>query len=71
MRDTAWFVISDEPVSFGRFARFFRDCLGCPNALFFDGTVSSLWDPAAGRQDDSYPIGPMVAVFRKAPDRKR
>ena len=68
---TAWFVISDEPVSFGRFARFFRDALGCPNALFFDGTVSSLWDPAAGRQDDGYPIGPMVAVFRKAPDRKR
>jgi len=68
---TAWFVISDQPVSFGRFARFFRDSLGCPNALFFDGTVSSLWDPAAGRRDDAYPIGPMIAVFRKAPDRNR
>ena len=61
---TAWFAISDEPVSFGRFARLFRDALHCPNALFFDGTVSSLWDPAAGRRDDSYPLGPMVAVLR-------
>ena len=68
--ETAWFAISEEPVSFGRFARFFRDSLGCPDALFFDGTVSSLWDPAAGRRDDGYPIGPMVAVFRKAPVRE-
>ena len=62
---TAWFAISEEPVSFGRFARLFRDALHCPNALFFDGTVSSLWDPAAGRRDDAYPLGPMVAVVRK------
>ena len=62
---TAWFAISDEPVSFGRFARFFRDRLGCRNALFLDGTVSSLWDPSAGRRDQAYPIGPIVAVFRK------
>ena len=62
---TAWFAISDEPVSFGRFARFFRDRLRCRNALFLDGTVSSLWDPAAGHRDQAYPIGPIVAVFRK------
>ena len=63
---TAWFAISDEPVSFGRFARFFRNALGCRNALYLDGTVSSLWDPGAGRQDEGYEIGPMVAVFTKA-----
>ena len=63
---TAWFAISDEPVSFGRFARLFRDSLGCRNALFLDGTVSSLWDPGAGRRDQGYEVGPMVAVFRKA-----
>ncbi|MGZ8347907.1 MAG: phosphodiester glycosidase family protein, partial [Allosphingosinicella sp.] len=63
--DTAWFAISETPVSFGRFARFFRDGLGCPDALFLDGTVSGLWDPAALRQDDGYPLGPLVAVFRK------
>lgn len=64
---TAWFVISDEPVSFGRFARFFRDELGCANALFLDGAVSSLWDPAAGRRDPRGGLGPFVAVFASAP----
>ena len=62
---TAWFVISDEPVSFGRLARFFRDALGCRNALYFDGAVSGLWDPAASRLDQGHPIGPMVAVFAR------
>jgi uncharacterized protein YigE (DUF2233 family) len=61
--DTAWFAISDEPVSFGRFARMFRDRLGCANALFLDGTVSSLWDRPAGRQDPNPALGPLVAVF--------
>jgi uncharacterized protein YigE (DUF2233 family) len=63
--DTAFFVISDDAVSFGRFARFFRDVLGCPNALFLDGSVSSLWDPAAGRRDDRTDLGPMAMVFRR------
>jgi len=63
--NTAWFVISDEPVSFGRLARFFRDGLGCRNALYFDGAVSSLWDPAAGRIDNVHPLGPMVTVFAR------
>ena len=67
---TAWFAISDEPVSFGRFARLFRDSLGCRNALFFDGTVSSLWDPRAGRRDSGYEFGPIVAVFAKAAPRR-
>ena len=64
-RQTAWFAISEQPVSFGRFARFFRDALGCRDALYLDGTVSSLWDRRAGRQDDGYEIGPMVAVFAR------
>jgi len=62
---TAWFVISEDPVSFGRFARFLRDGLGCRDALFFDGTVSSLWDKGADRMDAGYPLGPMVAVLRR------
>ena len=62
---TAWFVISDAPVSFGRFARFFRDALGCRDALFLDGTVSSLWDPAAGRRDGYDRLGPLVLIFRR------
>lgn len=64
--DTAWFAISEGPVSFGRLARLFRDALGCPNALYFDGAVSSLWDRAAGRQDGYANLGPIVAVFERA-----
>ena len=63
----AWFAISEDPVSFGRFARFFRDVLHTPNALYLDGTVSSLWEPGTGRQDAYAPLGPVVAVFAKDP----
>jgi uncharacterized protein YigE (DUF2233 family) len=64
-RNSAFFVISEEGVSFGRFARFFRDALGCPNALFLDGSVSSLWDRPGGRQDAYSGLGPMIVVLRK------
>jgi uncharacterized protein YigE (DUF2233 family) len=62
----ARFVISDGPVSLGKFARFFRDALKCRNALFFDGAVSALWDPASYRRDVTEPLGPMVVLFRPA-----
>ena len=61
---TPVFVISADPVSFGKFARFCRDDVKAKNALFFDGAVSSLWDPAAHRMDSHAPLGPMVVVFR-------
>lgn len=60
----ALFVISEDPVSFGKFARFFRDALKTPNALYFDGSVSSLWDPANGRQDAGAPLGPIIVSFK-------
>ena len=58
-------AITRDPVSLGSFARLFRDVAMCPNALFFDGGVSSL---AWGRQmeiDAGEPAGPVVAVFEK------
>lgn len=58
------FVLSEEAVSFGRFARFFRDELGCANALYLDGFVSSLWRPETGRLDDRVDLGPMIVVTR-------
>ena len=60
----ALFVISQEPVSFGKFARFFRDAMKTPNALYLDGSVSSLWDPANGRQDAHVSLGPILVVFK-------
>jgi uncharacterized protein YigE (DUF2233 family) len=64
----AWFAISEEPVSFGRLARLLRDGLGCRDALYLDGSVSSLWDRGAGRQDGYSNLGPLIAVFARSPE---
>ncbi|MBT0669750.1 phosphodiester glycosidase family protein [Novosphingobium profundi] len=62
----AHFVISEEPVSFGKLARYFRDVLQCRNALFLDGSVSSLWDPEHGRVDGGPELGPLIVVEKRA-----
>ena len=59
---TAVFAISNEPVTFHAFARLFRDALGCANALFLDGSVSSLYAPELDRDDELAPLGPMLGV---------
>jgi len=64
---TAVFAISDEPVTFHAFARLFRDALACANALFLDGSVSSLYAPDLGRDDDFAPLGPIVGVSAPTP----
>ena len=60
------FVITTDAVSLGKMARFFRDELKARNALYFDGSVSSLWDPVNGRMDDFVELGPLVVAFRRA-----
>lgn len=62
---TAIFAISERPVTFGAFARLFKDDLGCRNALFLDGSVSSLYAPSLGRSDVSRPLGPMVGAVAR------
>lgn len=59
----AHFVISNDPMSFGQLARFFRDELEVPNALYLDGG-SALWDPATGRMDGGR-VGPLIVVEAK------
>ena len=61
----AHFVISNGPVSFGKLARFYRDELNVKNALYLDGNVSALWNPATGRLDTGAPIGPIIVVGKK------
>jgi uncharacterized protein YigE (DUF2233 family) len=63
---TVVFAISDEPVSFGAFARLFRDALGCRDALFLDGSVSSLYSAELGRRDGLLPLGPLVGIAARA-----
>jgi uncharacterized protein YigE (DUF2233 family) len=58
------FAISDGFVNFHSFAKLFRDGLKCDNALFFDGSVSSLHAPELGRSDGFFDLGPMVAVVK-------
>ncbi|WP_156381545.1 phosphodiester glycosidase family protein [Aurantimonas sp. Leaf443] len=55
-------VMTRQPVNFWDFAKFFRDELGCRDALFFDGQVSSLYYPAAGIDQARDALGPMLAV---------
>jgi uncharacterized protein YigE (DUF2233 family) len=63
---TPLFVISEDPVSFGKLARFYRDGLKARDALFFDGSVSSLWDPASHRMDSHVEFGPVVVAIKPA-----
>lgn len=58
----AVFAITEEPVNFYEFALLFRDGLECPNALFLDGSISSLYAPELGRNDFSMGLGPIIAV---------
>lgn len=67
-RGRAHFVISNAPISFGKLARFYRDELKVSDALYLDGNVSGLWNPATDRLDTGAPIGPIVAVERKVSD---
>ena len=58
----AVFAISNEAVNFHAFARLFRDALGLPDALYFDGNISRLYAPALGRHDGGFPMGPIVGT---------
>lgn len=63
---TVVFAISQSEVSFGSFARLFRDGLGCPDALYFDGVVSALSNGRKTILGGKYPAGPIVAVLPAA-----
>lgn len=61
--DRAVFAISNQPVNFHDFATLFRDTLGLPNALYFDGKVSRLHAPMLARSDFGRLMGPIVGVL--------
>ncbi|MDF1802384.1 phosphodiester glycosidase family protein [Thalassovita sp.] len=56
------FAISRNPVTFHEFGSLFRDTLGLPQALYFDGKVSRLYAPQIGRDDPGFWMGPIVGV---------
>jgi uncharacterized protein YigE (DUF2233 family) len=53
--------ITTSRVSLYEFASFFR-ALGCRNALYLDGNVSSVYAPGAGRRDSGRGLGPVIAA---------
>lgn len=63
----AVFAISNSPVTFHEFGRLFRDELGLPEALYFDGSISRLYDRGARRSDWGTPMGPIVGLVVPKP----
>ena len=49
-------------------ANWICDVLDAPNALYLDGTISSVDIPAMKRRDSLFPMGPIIAVVEKVPD---
>jgi len=62
----AIFAISNEAVTFHAFANLFRDRFACSEALYFDGSISSLYASDLGRHDRLRPMGPIVGVVERA-----
>ena len=62
---TVVFAISEEPVSFAAFARLFRDGLKCRNALFLDGSISSLYVAGHNRGEALRAMGPIVGAVER------
>lgn len=59
---TLYWAITDNAVTFHEFGVLFRDHIGVPQALFLDGSISRLYDPANGRRDGGAAMGPIIAV---------
>lgn len=62
------FAITEDRVNFFDFARFFRDGLKCPNALFLDGgSAPGIYAPELGRDDapGHGGYGPIIGVVTK------
>ena len=62
LREVVVFAISEAPVNFYEFATMFRDTLHCSDALFLDGTISSLHSTALKRSDARVDLGPIIAI---------
>lgn len=55
-----YFVISQQRVNFYQFAQFFKQSLKIDNALYLDGSISSLYSSETKRHDKTFNLGPIV-----------
>jgi len=56
------FALTEDPMNFHEFATLFRDELNCPDALYLDGVISSLYAPLLRRNDRKADLGPIIGV---------
>lgn len=63
-------VLAPDGASIRQLARFIRDGLGCPDALYLDGTISGLRVPSARVDRDGSYVG-MIGVTAKPSARTR
>lgn len=68
-RESAIFVITNGRINFYTLAKFLKESLGCSDALFLDGYVSSLYVPQIERNDrkiyssgNAVRLGPILAI---------
>jgi uncharacterized protein YigE (DUF2233 family) len=59
----AVFVVSTAPVNFYTFAEFFRDKLGCRNALYLDGTLSQIYVDGEYYGAPAFAVKPYAGMF--------
>lgn len=58
-----FFVMSEQRVSFYEFAEFFQKSLGVEQALYLDGSISSIYAPEIRRHDRAFKLGPMLGYI--------
>jgi uncharacterized protein YigE (DUF2233 family) len=64
---TVVFATSSSPMTLHEFAVAFRDTLKCPNALYLDGSVSSIYAPTLNERIQRADLGPIIAVVEPLP----
>ena len=57
-----YFVISKNRVNFYSFAQFFQKNLEVEQALYLDGSISSLYLPKNNRNDRKFYMGPIIGL---------
>jgi len=57
-------AISRTKVTFHEFATYFRDVLGCRDALYLDGAISSVYHRDGASMGPGTDLGPMLGVVR-------
>lgn len=63
-----YFVMSQERVNFYEFAEFFKEKLSVKQALYLDGSISSIYAPTLKRYDRAFKLGPMLGYFAHQPN---